>query len=90
MATESINEPVDVLASFRLTKGGSALVKPEIVNWSGRRYKVDRLGLRYPTRAGERTIHVFAVLCQETAMELEFDSHKLTWKLRKISDDYPS
>jgi hypothetical protein len=90
MATESINEPIDVLASFRLSKGGSALVKPEVINWGGRRYKVDQLGLRYPTRAGQRTVHVFTVLCAETAMELEFDSHDLTWKLRKISDGNPS
>jgi hypothetical protein len=90
MAIESINEPIEVLASFRLAKGGSALVKPEIINWAGRRYKVDQLGLRYPTQTGVRTVHVFTVLCKDTAMELEFDSHALTWKLRKISDGNPS
>jgi len=85
--TEILDEKVDVLASFKILEGGRILVRPEIINRGSRRYKVDKLGLRYPTSSGKRTIHVFAVLCGNTALELEFDSILLIWKLTKISDD---
>jgi hypothetical protein len=90
MATEIINEPVEVLASFKRTTRGAALAKPELMNWRGRRYAITQLGLRYPTSKGQRTMHRFTFAHQDTMFELEFDSEDLTWQLLKVSDGNPT
>ena len=81
MLVEEINEPVDVIASFQRTKRGASLVQPEIMLWNNRRYRISRLGLRYPTTRGQRMVHRFTFVLEDTAYELEFDAEALTWKL---------
>jgi hypothetical protein len=86
MAIEDINEPIEILASFKRTTRGTAVAKPEIMNWRGRRYQIDQLGLRYPTTKGRRTMHRFTFAHDNTMFELEFDSEQLTWQLLRLSD----
>lgn len=85
MNTEEINEPVAVIASFRQTKRGAAVARPEIMTWRDRRYRITDLGLRYPTTKGQRMLHRFTFAINDSAYELEFDAENLQWQLLRIS-----
>ena len=85
MQFEDVNQPVEILASFKQTSRGSALVIPEIMNWKGRRYRISQVGLRHPTTKGARMLHIFTFAIDETAFELEFDAERLTWQLLRMS-----
>ncbi len=89
MATEIINEPVTILASFRRGLRGGGIAQPEIMHWRGRRYRIARMGLRYPTQQGHRMLHRFTFVVNETMFEVEFDAENLTWQLTKTSDGNP-
>ncbi len=88
MAVEEINEPVGIIASFATTSHGVPIAKPEIMSWRGRRYRIDKLGLRYPTPQGRRLRHRFTFSTNDTMFEVEFDTETLAWQLLRLSDGY--
>ncbi len=90
MATEDIHEAVTILASFRRSIRGTALVKPEIMDWQGRRYRIKQIGLRWPTTKGNRMLHRFTFAVEDTTFEVEFDAERLTWELLRTSDGNPT
>jgi hypothetical protein len=90
MATQDIHQPVAVIASFRQTARGASVAQPEIMHWQGRRYRIDQLGLRYPTHKGTRMLHRFTFAVDDTTFELEFDAEHLTWELVRLSDGNPA
>jgi hypothetical protein len=90
MATQQIHEPIAVIASFRQTARGATQARPEIMHWKGRRYRVDQIGLRYPTSKGARMLHRFTFAVNDTTFEVEFDAERLTWELVSLSDGNPS
>ena len=90
MATEDIYEPVDVIASFKRNSRNTAMVRPEIMHWRSRHYRVQRIGLRWPTTKGSRMLHRFTFVVDETTFELEFDAERLTWQLLRTSDGNPT
>ncbi len=90
MAIQDINEPVNILASFRQTAHGAWVAKPEFMTWHDRRYRVQELGLRYPTSKGNRLRHRFTFSVDDTAFEVEFDAELLAWHLVRISDGNPT
>jgi hypothetical protein len=89
MATEDINEPVGMIASFRQTTSGATLARPEIMHWRGRRYRVTQMGMRWPTTKGQRMLHRFTFTIEGTAFETEFNAETLSWHLIRISDGNP-
>lgn len=90
MASEEIQETVNVIASFRQTARGASIARPEIMLWRGRRYRVHQLGLRWPTLKGQRMLHSFTFTVNNTLFEVEFNAENLSWKLLRISDETPS
>lgn len=86
MQFEEINEAVEVLASFKQTARGAALVVPEVMNWRGRQLRPDELGLRHPTIKGHRMLHRFTFAVGEVVYELEFDAENLTWMLLRSAE----
>ena len=86
MRSEEVNEPVEVLASFRRGRHDAALAAPEVMHWRGRRYRIGRLGLRYPTAKGHRMLHRFTFSIDDTTFELEFDAEPPTWQLVRTYD----
>jgi hypothetical protein len=57
---------------------------------SGREITIAEIGLRHPTSAGLRTVHVFEVTDGGTDYRLEFDTERLTWHLTREMDHYES
>lgn len=90
MATEDIHEPVNIIASFRRSARGNGLARPEIMDWRGRHYKIQNMGLRWPTTRGARMLHRFTFVVNETTFEVEFDAERLVWELLRITDGNPT
>jgi hypothetical protein len=76
-----INERVDVVAVFRRQGDVSALCMPCRMRFRGQDIELTELGLRHPTSAGRRMIHVFDMSDGVNDYRLEFDAEGLTWTL---------
>ena len=85
MEFEDINEPVEVIATFKQTPRGAALVRPEVVRWHQHELRLGQMGLRHPTMKGHRMLHRFTFTIADTAYELEFDAEQLTWSLLRLA-----
>lgn len=79
-----LNERIEVIAVF-----GDGLNPCRPVRFrrsSGREIEIIEIGLRHPTAAGRRTIHMFDVTDGGADYRLEFDSERLTWRLTMEAD----
>lgn len=79
-----LNERIEVIAVF-----GEGLNPCRPVRFrrpSGREVEISEIGLRHPTTAGRRTVHVFDVTDGGADYRLEFDSERLTWRLTREGD----
>jgi hypothetical protein len=82
---ETINEPISVLASFRRGKRSSTVVvTPHAIEWRGRRYPLETMGLYHPERRGTKRVHIFSFTSSETAFRIELDPDTLEWTLVEI------
>ncbi len=81
-----LNERVQVIASFG--EGLEVCMPRRIKRANGREIDVTELGLRHPTTAGRRTVHVFEVTDGGADYRLEFDTERLTWTLTREADHY--
>ncbi|MDN5275463.1 MAG: hypothetical protein JWN33_112 [Candidatus Saccharibacteria bacterium] len=81
-----LNERIKVIAAF-----GDGLNPARPIRFqraSGREVEITEIGLRHPTSAGKRTVHVFDVTDGGADYRLEFDSERLTWHLTMEADHY--
>ena len=79
-----LNERVEVIAIF-----GDGLNPCKPVRFkraNGREVDITEIGLRHPTTAGRRMIHMFDVTDGGADYRLEFDSERLTWLLTLEAD----
>lgn len=79
--TVEINERVDVVVVFKKRANTALLCMPCKMRWRGQEIAITELGLRHPTVAGKRMIHVFHVSDGTNGYRLEFDAECLTWTL---------
>ena len=79
-----LDERVDVVATFGT--GLNPCAPRRFRRSSGREIEVSEIGLRFPTVAGRRTVHVFDVTDGGADYRLEFDSERLTWRLTRECD----
>jgi hypothetical protein len=79
--TVEINERVDVVVVYKRRGDISSLCMPCKMRWRGQEIDLIELGLRHPTVAGQRMIHVFHVSDGANGYRLEFDAQALTWTL---------
>ena len=79
-----LNERVDVIATFGTGLNPCNPIRFKRVN--GREVTITEIGLRHPTIAGRRTVHMFDVTDGGADYRLEFDSEHLTWRLTMEGD----
>jgi hypothetical protein len=79
--TVEINERVDVVVIYRRQGDISSLCFPCKMRWRDQEYELTELGLRHPTVAGKRMIHVFHMSDGANNFRIEFDAEALTWTL---------
>ena len=79
-----LNEQIQVVAIF---KAGHHPCKPiKFKRANGREVDITEIGLRHPTTAGRRMLHMFDVTDGGADYRLEFDSERLTWLLTLEAD----
>jgi hypothetical protein len=76
-----INERVDVAATYKRSGGISSLCMPCRMRYRGQEITFIEMGLRHPTSAGKRMVHVFDMSDGINDYRLEFDAEALTWTL---------
>ena len=76
-----LNERVDVVAVFKKRGDVGTLCMPCKMRYKGQEIEFSELGLRHPTQAGRRMIHVFDMSDGVNDYRLEFDAEALTWTL---------
>ena len=79
-----LNERVEVIAIFGDGLNPCKPVKFKRAN--GREVDITEIGLRHPTTAGRRMVHMFDVTDGGADYRLEFDSERLTWLLALEAD----
>jgi hypothetical protein len=82
--SDLINESVSVdLLSNHLKK----MAYPWVVNWRGRQYRINKIGLHYTEREGRVLYHIFSVTDGTTFFKLRFDTETLNWKLLETENN---
>jgi hypothetical protein len=79
--TIQINERVDMVAVYRKNGDIASLCMPCRMRWHGQDIELTELGLRHPTVAGKRMIHVFHMSDGANGYRIEFDAESLAWTL---------
>ena len=79
-----LNERVEVIATFGTGLNPCKPIRFKRAN--GREVTITEIGLRHPTVAGRRTVHMFDVTDGGADYRLEFDSEHLTWRLTMEAD----
>ena len=79
-----LNERIEVIAVFGEGLNPCRPVRFKRAN--GREIEITDIGLRHPTTAGRRTVHMFDVTDGGADYRLEFDSERLTWRLTMEGD----
>jgi hypothetical protein len=79
-----LNERIEVVAVFGEGLNPCRPVKFKRAN--GREITITEIGMRHPTTAGRRTMHMFDVTDGGADYRLEFDSERLTWRLTMEGD----
>ena len=76
-----LNERIEVVATFG--DGLELCVPQKFRRANGQVVTVSEVGLRHPTQAGRRTLHVFEITDGQTEYRLEFNTERATWHLTR-------
>lgn len=79
-----LDERVDVVATFGVGLNPCSPRKFRRAN--GRVVEITEIGLRHPTKQGNRMVHMFDVTDGVADYRLEFDAERLTWRLTMEGD----
>ncbi|MEK7095939.1 MAG: hypothetical protein AAB896_01470, partial [Patescibacteria group bacterium] len=84
--TVKINKEVSI-AAYYFRQGAKRLrCFPKKMEYDGKSVIFTEMGLRHPTRKGQRMIHVFDMTDGNADYRLEFDAEALSWTLVYIAD----
>jgi hypothetical protein len=82
----NINKDVSVVAYYFKNAGKRLRCYPKRIEYEGKSIIFTEMGMRHPTKKGERMIHVFDMTDGQADYRLEFDAQQLTWTLIAIAD----
>lgn len=83
MATEKINEKIDVITIFKKYPAKVSIYK---IRWNGRDHFITKEGYYHKVREGRKVYHIFSVCSATLAFRLRFDPETMYWNLEEISD----
>lgn len=81
---EECHEPVNVMAVFTRRPPAGVRIVPIAMEWRGKRWRVDVMGLYHPERRGTKRIHIFGFSSGQTAFRIELDPDSLEWTLVEV------
>ncbi|MEK6727055.1 MAG: hypothetical protein AABY28_00060 [Candidatus Omnitrophota bacterium] len=76
---EELNEKIEVLARFVNGK-----VKPEILIWKNREYRIKKITYSWQERQGLEIISYFSVDTDPNLYQISFNNTSFRWQLDKI------
>ena len=79
MVQEIINEPVEVVASF---KGKE--IFPALLKWRKKVYKIKKLNLVFEGRCGKDRVYYFSVSDETNYFKLVFNTRDLSWNIEEF------
>lgn len=81
---EKIQEPISVELIFN---SQTKKIFPYHVNWRGKTYQIDKVGLHHFFRQGRTLFHVFSVSCDNLFFRLKLNTDNLHWVLEEIAEN---
>ncbi|MEK7561286.1 MAG: hypothetical protein AAB541_00275 [Patescibacteria group bacterium] len=84
--TVKINKEVSIVAYYFRQGVKRLRCFPKKMEYDGKSVIFTEMGLRHPTRKGQRMIHVFDMTDGNADYRLEFDAEALSWTLVYIAD----
>ncbi len=84
--TVTINKFVNVVAYYFKNVGQRLKCHPKRIEYNGQSVDFTEMGLRHPTKKGQRMVHVFDMSNGQADYRLEFDAEQLSWTLVSITD----
>ena len=81
-----INKDVNVVAYYFKDAGRRLKCFPKRIEYEGKSITFSDMGLRHPTKKGQRMIHVFNMTDGNADYCLEFDAQGLNWTLISVAD----
>lgn len=78
---ESIDESVSVAL---VSNHATHTVLPYSIQWRGRSYKIQNVGLHHTVREGRVLLHMFSVTDGNTFFRLQFNTETLGWRLLEV------
>ncbi len=79
MSYETIQEKVEVLASFR-----DGTIFPKVFKWRGKQRLVDKVNLSYQEREGGSVSYYFAIEANGLVAKLKYNDKSMIWSLEEI------
>lgn len=83
-----INKEVSVVAYYFKNAGSRLRCFPKKIEYEGKSIIFTEMGMRHPTKKGERMIHIFDMTDGQADYRLEFNAQQLTWTLVAIADSH--
>ncbi len=80
---EKIQEAVSIELIFN---SKTKRVFPHLVNWRGKTYQVDKIGLHHFFRQGKTLFHIFSVSSGNLFFRLKLNTDNLHWMLEEIAE----
>lgn len=78
-------EPIDESVSVALLSNHAThTVLPYSIQWRGRSYKIQNVGLHHTVREGRVLLHMFSVTDGNTSFRLQFNTETLGWRLLEV------
>jgi|SRR3989344_5629663 len=81
-----VNRDVNVVAFYFKNVGRRLKCYPKRIEYDGKSIDFKEMGLRHPTKKGQRMVHVFDMTDGSADYRLEFDAQDLNWKLISVAD----
>ena len=79
-----LDAPVTVIFGYDARK---SVVKPLIIKWDGREYKIIKIGFHHTYREGRTLFHVFSVASTTAFFRLILNTDNLFWRLTEVEGD---
>lgn len=79
-----VDVPVTVILGY---DAKNSIVRPLIVKWDGREYKIIKVGFHHTFRQGRTLFHIFSVASSTAFFRLSLDTDTLFWRLTEVEGD---
>ncbi len=76
---EQINEPIEVVASFKKNE-----IVPKFFSWRHKVYQVEKVHLVHTSRVGHQILYHFSVTDNANYFQLVFNPFTLSWLLTTL------